>query len=645
MKSGKRFISLALLGALALSLSLVAILPVFSDTGALRFYDPSDVEKNQTWARQGAQVGIELTDPDLSGIKAGIVKHVNVPGGTPDDCDDCAPAEEVTLNNQRTFYLKNIPVLDRNDDGFINHRDVNVFELDGAELAVDRAGADGRVDLFYPHTGTVYVRYWGARKHNTGDSVSVKSQADPTGFTTTLEETTPTSGVFRLEISVGLRNSDANSSPPRLKVDKDDVITLTYKDADPSQTISEKLKVETTPPVFSNIMPAHNHSQRADPEVEFDVTDPRSGVADEDSVWVIFAVDKDDDGLIEQAREYQVNGAPRGHVDPIDGGFRVRMGLPHSFDVGSDATIYWWALALDAAGNLGILDRPRPPDDTYHLCSLSDFPRGDLDGTDVTAAIHVGGCMPHAAMIDNTGPTIKSPVTGRWWDSSKSGDDKTEYDSTKAKNTSILVPFSEDLDSSTVQSSDFEVDGETPLKAEVFAGRQDYVFLTVPPMAADAQPVVEVVGDIRDLAGNYYGAVDTQPTPTPTPIPTPEPTPIPTPVPTPAPPSDSLDFLIVVLREADGLGVLPDTMSNLLSDWFIVNLIAPKTGETPDEARGRLSADQPLDAVIAVLREASAVKVLSDTISNLLSDWFIKGLIAPETGETPDEVRARLSAE
>ena len=63
MKSGKRFISLALLGALALSLSLVAILPVFSDTGALRFYDPSDVEKNQTWARQGAQVGIELTDP------------------------------------------------------------------------------------------------------------------------------------------------------------------------------------------------------------------------------------------------------------------------------------------------------------------------------------------------------------------------------------------------------------------------------------------------------------------------------------------------------------------------------------------------------------------------------------------------------
>ena len=111
-------------------------------------------------------------------------------------------------------------------------------------------------------------------------------------------------------ISVGLRNSDPDRSPPRLKVGKDDVITLTYKDADPSRTISGKLKVETTPPAFSNIMPAHDSASRADPEVEFDVTDARSGVADEDSVWIIFAVDKDDDGIIEQAREYRVNGAP-----------------------------------------------------------------------------------------------------------------------------------------------------------------------------------------------------------------------------------------------------------------------------------------------------------------------------------------------
>ncbi len=637
MKSAKRFISLASLGALVLS--LVAILPVFSDAGALRFYDPSDAEEERTWGRQGGQVGLELTDPDISGIRSGVIKHVNIPGGTPDECDDCALAETVTLNNKRTFFLENVPVVDRNDDGFVNRRDVNVFEVDGSELTVDRASVDGRVDLVALYTGTVYVRYWGARRHNTGDAVRIKSQADPTGFTMTLRETSPTSGVFRLVISVGMRNSDPDSSPPRLKVGKDDVITLSYKDLDQSRTISKKLNVETTPPVFSNIRPAHGSAGRADPEVEFDVTDARSGVADEDSVWVIFAADDNDDGIIEQAREYRVNGAPRGHIDPIEPGFWVRMGLPRSFEIGSDATIYWWALAQDAAGNLGILDRPRPADSTYHPCFLPDFPRGDLDGTDVTAAIHVGGCMPHAAMIDNTGPTIKRVVTGRWWDTSKSGDDKTEYDPTKARNTSILVAFSEDMDSFTIQSSDFRVDGKVPLKTEVFDGRGDYVFLTVPPLAADAAPEVELVGDVRDLAGNYYGAEDTRPEPTP------EPTPAPTPEPTPTSTPDSLDFLIIVLREAGSLGVLSDELTDLMSDWFIENRIAPVTGETAERVTERLSADQRLDLLIAVLREAASIGVLSDQIADLLSDWFIANMIAPNTGETPDEVRERLSAE
>ena len=311
------------------------------------------------------------------------------------------------------------------------------------------------------------------------------------------------------------------------------------------------------------------------------------------------------------------------------------MGLPHTFDIRSDATIYWWGLARDDAGNLGILDRPRPSDDTYHPCFPPDFPRDDLEGTDVTAAIHVGGCLPYTARIDNTGPTIERVITGRWWDSSKDGDDKTEYDPTKARNDSILVRFSEDMDPSTIQSSDFRVDGAVPLKAEVFDGRKDYVFLTVSPLAADATPKVEMVGDVRDLAGNYYGAGDTEPTPTPTPEPTPDPTPTPTPV--------SLDFLVLVLREARDLGGLSDALSELISDGFIIDLIAPVTGETPDEARVRLSSNESLGLLISVLREAEAIGVLPGTMSGLLSDWLIEYLIAPVTGETADEVRERLT--
>ena len=146
-----------------------------------------------------------------------------------------------------------------------------------------------------------------------------------------------------------------------------------------------------------------------------------------------------------------------------------------------------------------------------------------------------------------------------------------------------------------------------------------------------------MVGDVRDLAGNYYGAGGAEPTPTPTPESTPEPTPTPTPV--------SLDFLILVLREAKDLGGLSDTLADLISDGFIIDLIAPVTGEMPDEVRLRLSANESLDLLIRILREAEAVGVLSGTLSGPLSDWLIENLIAPVTGETADEARERLSAE
>lgn len=613
MKGGKRFISLALL--VALILSLTAVLPAFSDTGTLRFYDPYDVDDDQAWARQGGQVYLEVEDDDLDVDLAVTGEPQMVPAGW------------------GWFRVKNVPIVDNNGDRFLNDQDVNVVvrNADGAAgsaLAVDRVSEDGRVDLVdRSFSGEVLVSYKGAVVNDTGDTVTVRSRQEPNGISVTLTETNSDSGVFRAAIETTSKDSDENATLPMLKVGKSDTITLRYNEDDPDRTVIETLDVETTLPVFSNIMPAHNHSQRADPEVEFDVTDARSGVADEDSVWVIFAVDRDDDGIVEQAREYRVNGAPRGHVDPIGGGFRVRMGLPRSFAVGSDATIYWWALAQDSAGNLGILDRQRPSDDAYQPCFPHHFPREDLNGTEVTVAIHVGGCMPHRTRIDNTGPTIERVTTGRWWDPSKDGDDKTEYDPTKARNDSILVRFSEDLDSSTVQGSDFSVDGDTPLKAEVFDGRKDYVFLTVPPLAADATPAVEMVGDVRDLAGNYYGAESPRPTP----------------------PMDSFELLVAVLRESELIGAFPDELGDLLSDLFVEYLIVPTTGETQDGVRERLLASNlalssdALEYLIVVLKESRDIEALSVELSDLLSDLLIEYLVVPITGETADEVRDRLS--
>ena len=109
--------------------------------------------------------------------------------------------------------------------------------------------------------------------------------------------------------------------------------------------------------------------------------------------------------------------------------------------------------------------------------------------------------------------------------------------------------------------------------------------------------------------------------------------------------SPPFQFLITVLTDANDKGALPDSTSGLLSDLFIEDLISPQTGETPEQVRERLSAEgqSTFQFLIAALTDANDRRALSDDISDLLSDWFIENLIAPHTGETPEQARQRLS--
>ena len=107
-----------------------------------------------------------------------------------------------------------------------------------------------------------------------------------------LEEAGSSSGVFRLVVDTSERQSDPTATPPNLKVDKDDVITLKYRDEDPPGAVSGRLYVETAPPVLSNVGPPSGSANSASPEVSFDVTDDDSGVGYND-IWVIFAIDED----------------------------------------------------------------------------------------------------------------------------------------------------------------------------------------------------------------------------------------------------------------------------------------------------------------------------------------------------------------
>ena len=109
----------------------------------------------------------------------------------------------------------------------------------------------------------------------------------------------------------------------------------------------------------------------------------------------------------------------------------------------------------------------------------------------------------------------------------------------------------------------------------------------------------------------------------------------------------SYDFLITVLNDARDRETLTDDISELLSDLLIEYLIAPVTGETPEEAGDRLSDGEqsPFDLLIAVLTEARDGGALPAGLSDPLSDLFIEYLIAPHTGETGAQVRERLSVQ
>ena len=111
-------------------------------------------------------------------------------------------------------------------------------------------------------------------------------------------------------------------------------------------------------------------------------------------------------------------------------------------------------------------------------------------------------------------------------------------------------------------------------------------------------------------------------------------------------PLDSFEILIGALTDAHDKGLLSDSGSEALSDWFVENKISVGAGETPRRTRQRLSepGQTKFEFLIAALRDTHHRNLLPDTMSETLSDWFVENVIAPHTGETREQVLARLKA-
>lgn len=104
------------------------------------------------------------------------------------------------------------------------------------------------------------------------------------------------------------------------------------------------------------------------------------------------------------------------------------------------------------------------------------------------------------------------------------------------------------------------------------------------------------------------------------------------------------EFLLTALADANDHGILTGAISEALADMLIEYLIAPETGESPEEVRVRLTVQgqSAFQLLMAVLRDANYKGALPDVLSDLVSELVIERLIAPHTGETSEMVADRL---
>ena len=224
-------------------------------------------------------------------------------------------------------------------------------------------------------------------------------------------------------------------------------------------------QADTTPPTVTVVSPAHRLSTRTQStRLMAEVTDADSGVDLSTIAFnIVSAVDANTGSPVPVTVGSLLAAA-------ISGGFRAETILQN---VPTGETIVLWSVtASDKAGNLGQSD--------------SDPETEALDD--------------HALRVDTVAPQLASPIgaiTGQYWTGSA-----IEMDPDKALNTSIRLIFNEEMEGASIQATDFTVDDVAPAAAEWFSGAPESVFLTVPAMAPDATPTIELVDTITDRAGN-----------------------------------------------------------------------------------------------------------------------------------------------
>ena len=396
-----------------------------------------------------------------------------------------ATGEQFTL----TLNIDKLPLQDTNGDSVISTADIiatiakrtpgqtPIITNIGASnvLADESRGLAGGSVINLLHTGdtlaagtTIVISYKGLE-----DLVTVQGSFGEIPLR--LMETGPDTGVFTgdvIAVDIGVLVNDVHGdnlapglpSRPQLAVSDAASIRFSYKDRNPGLTVTDggRVNVENDPPDFQQTSPASGDiTNELNTVLSTVVSDLIAGVdaAKDTSIVVTITVD----GIPEliSSGDVTVTETPAGSgVYSVSYNINTISRIATAITDGTvvDVEVVWSISASDTAGNRTSTEL-RP------------------------------------LQVNNAPPDVVQVIIGQGWD--------TETASATASRTSIRVDFNTAMDAASFQAGDFLVGGVAPTSvAGPFVGAANSVFLTVPELAPDATPSVDLVGEVLDVGGN-----------------------------------------------------------------------------------------------------------------------------------------------
>ena len=463
------------------------------------------------WAETADAAGLDLAGGANSGDFVSATATQGL--GTATDLDD----DNAVLSTYDSATPANTPFAQ-----------VPTVKIDGVNATVDNyTSASGTwslvegVDAAVGATVEATIKYHLTDNYNstTGTATSstnrakITSTSDPVGEWVDIKEVaayTSTAAASataqkwsgKLQLSADASKSAAADNA--IWVQEADTLTVSFYDTDNTTVInSHSVTVDATNPAISDVSPADgSYLSAASPTLSFTLTDAESGFTTTtlgDNIAVT---------VHNGSAECVVNDSELTFTSVSASELQVKFSI-------AAATVSAWSGAIDpncagrTSGGFGLDTTTLQANGNSHGVEYHyTITATDKSGNTKTVTTTAGNFR-----IDTVAPDMLSAVTGTRWDTVLLADKTTSATDT------IKVTFNETMDSDTVEAADFLVDGVAPASVSLggvnssnatcldgSAGTCDLneaVYLVMgTALLPDAKPKIEMVGTIKDLAGN-----------------------------------------------------------------------------------------------------------------------------------------------